>query len=342
MTSHQTLADVVCASGFSLRKRFLVQLFCQRTDVRFVKRASEVPSGSDLLLWGATEPPVGLAPDVRVVRLEDGFIRSAGLGADLVRPLSWVVDKQGIYFDSRRPSDLEILLQTKCFSNEDIARAAQLRQNLVTHGISKYNLKGQTWRRPPEAACVVLVAGQVETDASIQWGAVDIRTNLALVQTVRRARPNAWLVYKPHPDVVAGLRNAGKQEDEAARWCDEVLPQANMAQLLSLVDEVHVMTSLTGFEALLRGLPVFCHGQPFYAGWGLTNDRHGVERRTRRLGLDELVAGTLLHYPVYMAPGAGRPCSAEDALSALLQIIQTSPRELPLWRRALRPLLARP
>ena len=67
------------------------------------------------------------------------------------------------------------------------------------------------------------------------------------------------------------------------------------------------MTSLTGFDALLRDKTVVTYGQPFYAGWGLTQDRAaeggapaaGLRRRTRRLSLDELVAGALLHYPVY-------------------------------------------
>jgi capsular polysaccharide export protein len=336
------LRRVVCAFGFSLRKRPLVRQFCQRNDIRFVTQASQVPDGADLLLWGAAEPPDGLAADVRIVRLEDGFIRSVGLGADLISPLSWVVDTHGIYFDSRGPSDLETLLQTAEFTLEDLDRAAALRNQLVAKGISKYNLSGPAWQRPQGRAQVVLVAGQVETDASIQWGALDVRTNLGLLQAVRQARPDAWVVYKPHPDVVAGLRSAGTHENEVTRWCNEVLPHASMAQLLPLVNEVHVMTSLTGFEALLRGIPVFCHGQPFYAGWGLTTDTHPVMRRTRRLTLDELVAGALLHHPVYLAPGASSPCSAEDALAALLQLKQAAPTRLPLWRRALRSLLARP
>lgn len=335
------LRPVVCAHGFSMRKRPLVRQFCQRNDVRFVSQAAQVPDGADLLLWGGAEPPVGLSDSVRVVRLEDGFIRSVGLGADLVRPLSWVVDTQGIYFDSRQPSALETLLQTTHFSAESLERAAKLRQLLVEHGISKYNLAGQTWHRPPGRASVVLVVGQVETDASIRCGARDISTNLALLQTVRQSRPDAWVIYKPHPDVVAGLRSAGARENEAAQWCDETLPSASMAQLLPLVDEVHVITSLTGFEALLRGVPVCCHGQPFYAGWGLTSDRHPVQRRTRRLTLDELVAGALLHYPVYLLPGGSQPCAPEEAIGALVQLKQRAP-DLPMWRRALRPLLARP
>ena len=336
------LRPCVCAMGFSWRKRALVRQFCQRPDVRFVSRANAVPAGADLLLWGAQQAPHGLANSVRVVRLEDGFIRSVGLGADLVRPLSWVVDTQGIYFDSRQPSLLETLLQTHAFNPEEQHRAAALRQQLVAHGVSKYNLAASPWQRPADARQVVLVAGQVETDASIRCGAVGVHTNVGLLQAVRQQRPHAWVIYKPHPDVVAGLRGAGTHEGDAARWCNQVLPSADMAQLLPLVDEVHVMTSLTGFEALLRGVPVVCHGQPFYAGWGLTTDHHPLARRTRRLLLDQLVAGALLLYPTYLAPGASKPCTAEAALAALLALRAAAPAQLPLWRRALRPLLARP
>ena len=56
-----------------------------------------------------------------------------------------------------------------------------------------------------------------------------------------------------HPDVVAKLRSPGSDEHQAAQHCDEVLPHARMDTLLRQVDTVHVMTSLAGFEALLRG-----------------------------------------------------------------------------------------
>ncbi len=80
------------------------------------------------------------------------------------------------------------------------------------------------------------------------------------------------------------------------------------------------MTSLTGFEALLRGRPVTCYGQPFYSGWGLTRDLHPPnERRQRRLVLDELVAGALIDYPLYLnreGTGLVTPEQALDTLAA--------------------------
>jgi capsular polysaccharide export protein len=330
------------AHGFSLRKRAYVRAFTQRQDVSFVRTGRAVQPGSTLLLWGSAPPPAELPEGVRVVRLEDGFLRSVGLGADLIRPLSWVLDDQGIYYDARRPSALEDILQTTRFEPDQLARAAALRECIVQGGLTKYNLTARPWQPPQDGRRIVLVPGQVETDASIATGCTDVRTNLALLQAVRRARPDAWVVYKPHPDVVAGLRGPGTGEAQAARCCDEVLTGGSMHELLLQVDEVHVMTSLSGFEALLREKPVVCWGHPFYAGWGLTEDSHRHPRRTRRLRLDELVAGTLLHYPVYLSPTTGQRCTPEKGLEELLRWRERRPDDATWWRRLVRPLIARP
>jgi capsular polysaccharide export protein len=330
------------AHGFSLRKRAFVRGFTGRADVRFVAAGREVAAGATLLLWGVAPVPAGLPAGVRIVRMEDGFLRSVGLGADLTRPLSWVLDDLGIYFDAQAPSRLETLLRDERCGADELARAAALRTRIVEAGLTKYNLAGQGWQPPANGRRVVLVPGQVETDASIARGTVDIRTNLGLLQAVRTARPDAHIVYKPHPDVVAGLRGQGRGEDQASRHCDEVLLEGSMHALLEQVDEVHVLTSLTGFEALLRGKPVACWGQPFYAGWGLTEDRHPQPRRTRRLTLDELVAGALIRYPVYLRRGRDERCTPEEALEELLQWRAAKPAGEPWWRRWLRPLIARP
>jgi capsular polysaccharide export protein len=332
----------VFAHGFSIRKRAYVRGFTGRDDVRFVADGRRVTEGAYLLLWGSAPPPEGLPAEVRIVRLEDGFLRSVGLGADLTRPLSWVMDDRGIYYDATRPSTLEEILQGATFDGGELARASALRGRIVQAGLTKYNLAGQSWQAPTGGRPVVLVVGQVERDASIAWGACDIRTNLGLLKAVRQERPGAWLVYKPHPDVVAGLRGQGEGEAGAREYCDELLVTGSMNQVLGQVDEVHVMTSLTGFEALLRGRPVVCWGHPFYAGWGLTQDRHPHPRRTRRLRLDELVAGALLRYPVYLSGATGMRCTAEQGLEELLLWRERQPARDPWWRRWIRPLIARP
>ena len=348
----------VYALGFSLRKRAMVRQFMGATEVKFVSRLAQVPDGATTAVWASGpfgnrtadgEPATHLAHLAQFTRparfkrlfVEDGFLRSVGLGADLVRPLSWVIDSRGIYYDASQPSDLEHLLQSQAFDAATLQRAAALRQQLVSTGLTKYNVGTAQWRRPAPATHLklVLVPGQVETDAAIRYGAPGITTNLALLKAARKAEPDAWLIYKPHPDVVAGLRNPGAQEDLAAQWCNEVVTDVSMGALLEAVDAVHVLTSLAGFEALLRGKQVVCHGLPFYAGWGLTQDALPAPRRARTLDIDQLVAGVLLAYPTYVSRVTGRHCQAEQALAELLTWRAGSGTELPFWRKMLRPLL---
>lgn len=321
------------AAGFSRWKRPIVRSFFQGSQVKLVRKAEHAPAGATLAVWGRRAVPAHHEQESRLIRLEDGFLRSVGLGADLVRPLSWVMDSRGIYYDATRPSDLEHLLQHAEFDACLLERARALRQDIVTHGLTKYNVGSRPWQRPGTNERVILVPGQVESDASIRYGAPGIRTNLGLLQAVRAANPDAFVLYKPHPDVLAGLRREGQAEDTASRWCNEIVTDAAMGELLTEVDEVHVLTSLAGFEALMRGKPVTAYGQPFYSGWGLTRDPHPVPRRTRRLTLDELIAGVLILYPAYVSRVSGRFTTPERALTELLAWRQQGPTPLPLWRR---------
>ncbi len=78
------------------------------------------------------------------------------------------------------------------------------------------------------------------------------------------------------------------------------------------------MTSLLGFEALLRGTPVTTLGAPFYAGWGLTRDLGKTPaRRQARPTLPGLVHAALIGYPRYLDPVTGRPCPVEVAVDRL-------------------------
>lgn len=332
----------VYALGFSIYKKPIVRSFFQGSTVRFMRKAAAVPQGATLAVWGRSEPAANRAANI--IRLEDGFIRSVGLGADLVRPLSWVMDGRGIYYDVTRPSDLEHLLQTATFDAALLGRAQALRERLVAQRLTKYNVGAASQQRSPHQEegtkrRVILVPGQVESDASLLYGAPGMRRNLDLLRAVRAANPQAHLIYKPHPDVVAGLRRKGRCEEDAARWCDEVVADVSMGELLLQVDEVHTLTSLTGFEALLRGKRVVCYGQPFYAGWGLTEDVLPVARRTRRLSLDELVAGALILYPVYVSRKTGNATTPERALDELLAWRAQCATGLPWWRKGLRRIL---
>lgn len=259
-----------------------------------------------------------------LIHAEDGFLRSVGQGWWLrwVPPVSWVVDHSGIYYDASTASDLETFLARHHFTAAERQRAASLRQRIVAAGVTKYNLQAPLWRRPADLGGrqVRLVPGQVEVDLSIRYGVpkeASVRSNLELLQAVRAAYPDDFLIYKPHPDVMSGRQKPGPGESEAHRHCDLVLDEAPMDHLLQAVDMVHVRTSITGFEALLRGIPVETWGMPFYAGWGLSHDRLQCERRGRCLELDDLVYGALIHYPIYLSQRSGAFTTPERAVEEL-------------------------
>jgi capsular polysaccharide export protein len=279
--------------------------------------------GSRILVWGLREREsvrrLAAAHGVPIWRMEDGFLRSVGLGSDRHAPASLVIDRQGIYYDPTRPSDLESILASHSFSEEELVRARALRETIVTLGVSKYNVGDTTAKLPAIAPGkrVVLVPGQVEDDASIRLGCVDVRTNLALLRAAREVRPGAFIIFKPHPDVVSKNRKGEVPMAEAEKLADAVVVDAPLPACLALAHEVHTMTSLVGFEGLLRGLEVHAYGLPFYAGWGLTRDRHSLARRTRKLSLDQLVAGALIRYPLYLHPSRDELTTPEEVVSAL-------------------------
>jgi capsular polysaccharide export protein len=254
-----------------------------------------------------------------VLEVEDGFIRSAGLGADCVPPLSIIVDGLGIHFDPTHPSELEQLLENGTFPDESLARAAALRAAIIAGGLSKYESAApQELDRPGGERWHILVPGQVEDDRAVTSGGA-LASNLELLMRARQhAGPEAFIIYKPHPDVLAGHRRGMLSAQDIGEWADMVETDASMASLIGMVDELHVNSSLAGFEALMRGKKVTVHGCPFYAGWGLTTDLGNVPaRRTARRTLDELVAAALLLYPRYLDPQTNLPCPAEVLLQRL-------------------------
>lgn len=307
------------AVGMRRWKRPVMQSFFGQTRrVRFADHPQKAAGialrdGRAVLVWASREPADFPLP---LRRVEDGFLRSRGLGARLVPPLSLISDDLGIYFDPSRESRLDRLVAAGPPAGGE-ARAERLLARITGAGLTKYNLPGD----PPELpeGRLILVPGQVEDDASILKGAtVEVCTNLALLARTRAENPGAKIIFKPHPDVLAGLRKGMVPDAQALLHADMVLGDADPSDLLTRVDEVWTMTSLLGFEALLRGVAVTCLGTPFYAGWGLTRDLAPVpEWRTARPSLMAFVHAALIAYPRYLDPVTGQPCPPEVVVDRL-------------------------
>lgn len=282
--------------------------------------------GGQVALWGTSKP---MPTTVPAVRFEDGFIRSRGLGANLALPSSLAMDWDHVYYDARGESRLEHIIATHAFPETLLDRARGLVASIVEKGVSKYNVgdavafpdvaKGQTR---------ILVPGQVEKDASIRYGSPVVKTNHGLVAAVRALYPDAYVAYKEHPDVTSGMRSGGRLPEAA----DIIVREGDIKHWIAWCDRLETMTSLAGFEALIRNKAVGVHGIPFYAGWGLTDDRMPVPRRRRRISVEMLAAAALILYPFYVHPLSGMPCSVEELVTeiALKRQVKTS-----TWRRLL-------
>ncbi len=318
----------VIAAGFSLWKRgFIPEFFgpgFAKTIFTTPCSLKEFPyeEGDIVALWGRKheEEAANVPAGVPVWRIEDGFLRSVGLGAELRRPSSLVLDKSGIYYDSTGPSDLEAFLNNHVFDADDLRRGAELGEAILAARVSKYNVGVQgavDFRAKADGRKTILVPGQVEGDASLQYGSPEITTNAALLQAVRTTEPDAYIIFKPHPDVVTGNRAGGVPADVLAEAANETIVDTDIIDCLEAVDEVHTMTSLTGFEALLRDKPVITYGLPFYAGWGLTSDRQGTDRRGAKLSRDALVYGVLCVYARYVGWPGGKSSSPEQLVEEM-------------------------
>lgn len=320
------------AFGFSRWKQGIVRDYLRAPGnrIRFVRSAAHAERlgfdrDSKLIVWGTREDRAlqGLAAryDVPIWRMEDGFLRSVELGSAITAPASLVLDTSGIYYDPSRPSDLETALQEARFTKDELRRAAVLRKAIIDTGVSKYNIDsgarlgvpGDSGKKGP----VILAVGQVDGDASIRLGCPDVRSNTAFLRAIRANNPDAYVIYKPHPDLIRHHRRGWVVPHRAAQFCDEVVKDVSLDSCLRAADEVHVRTSLVGFEALLRGLHVVVYGQPFYSGWGLTDDRSPIARRSRSLTLDALVAGVLIRYPRYLNTSTRTFTTAEYTISRL-------------------------
>jgi capsule polysaccharide export protein KpsC/LpsZ len=280
----------------------------------------------EFFVWGPELPPplaaLATARNIPVWFIEDGFLRSARPSASRTPPLSLALDSRSPYFNCRRRSDLEVLLSTYDFEMDQplMARARAGIKLLLEGGISKYNdapdrtaedTYGEKTRKR------VLVIGQVDDDASIRYGCLSPMSNNDLVRLASAEQPLAQILYKPHPDVLSRVRPAKSDPAEVAHLCRIVTERLPLSEALRTVDHVYTITSLAGFEALLRGIKVTTAGCPFYSGWGLTDDRQPNPRRGRALSIEALFAGAYLLYPRYFDPETGAQTSFEATVAAI-------------------------
>lgn len=310
------------AAGMRAWKRpFLRRMFGREVPLKFSGRAAKPVGDRKPVVWGMADAPEG------TLRMEDGFLRSRGLGAALVPPMSLVLDAPSLYFDPSVEGRLDRLIaEAVKLPDGEIQRAERLIARISRLKLTKYNISAETAALSGDRR-KILVAGQVEDDASIQFGASEVRTNLELLQKTRAQNPDAEILWKPHPDVEAGLRKGAVDEAALEGLADVALLNIGADEAIALADEVWTISSTLGFEARLRGKAVTCLGMPFYAGRGLTRDLapRPAHRESHDVSLAQLAHACLIGYPRYFDPRSGAPLSPENAVALLAAGIEVPP-----------------
>jgi len=241
----------------------------------------------------------------RFLLLEDGFIRSFGLGVEGSPSFSIVRDDIGIYYDATSPSKLESILNSYDFKRDKklMSLAQKAKQKIIEYKISKYNnFKKIDLSYLDNSKQKVLIVAQTAGDSSLEYGLGDKFTTKDIIDDAIKDNLNAQIYIKIHPDVLAGKKSSDINPKDIPQTVKILEDNANPIELLQYFDKVYTKTSGMGMEALLLDKQVYCYGLPFYAGWGLTIDKQICDRRVRKLTIDELFAGAYILYSSYYNP----------------------------------------
>ena len=233
-----------------------------------------------------------------------------------------MVDRSGIYYDASRPCDLELLISRRIKAGAaDLDRVKAAIAEIKLRRLSKYNHAPMLTRAKLDlagSADIVLVVDQTFNDASVTGSGGDEASFCRMVEAAIDENPGRLVVVKLHPETVSRAKR-GYLFDQSRRENVALIAVAvNVWCLLEMSCRVYTVSSQLGFEALLADVPVSCFGMPFYAGWGLTDDRRG--RPIRRAGdasREHIAAAALFDYSTYLDPQTNGALELGDVLERL-------------------------
>ncbi|MBE0405680.1 capsular polysaccharide export protein, LipB/KpsS family [Psychrobacter sp. AOP22-C1-22] len=259
------VADWVFEASHIQTQRHFDQHYFDKWLKPFIQRINPV-----IYIWGYKAPPFFIdyirEQGLDIFFLEDGFIRSGPDDESGAPPLSIVIDSQAPYFDTSRPNDLTDLIANFDFEQDgyDETLAQEMLDYYVARRVSKYNHQPYVDVVPIygiKNKKRILVLGQVPHDDSLKYGGGIGITLLDVVNRAINENPNAQIIVKPHPMTLndSSIVNTLTELD-----CLILTQSIHLVDALETIDHVYTITSLGGFEALLRGKKVTVLGRPFY------------------------------------------------------------------------------
>jgi capsular polysaccharide export protein len=282
-----------------------------------------------IVRWGGRIPAKTASLIARLRRLpvwylEDGFLRSVGLGKSQALPISIQVDDLGMPIDASGPSRLEALIAQGSSEKTD-SLGAEIRDAIVRHRLSKYNnLPHREPKFERTSRRRLLLVDQVYGDVSVPLAQGSVESFRRMLEDALAS--GGQCIVRTHPDVMAGYRKGYLADLVKDKQGVELSSEPiSAASVLEAVEEVWTVSSQFGFDALMRGLPVRCYGAPFYAGWRLTEDRFSdtarralSDRRMGGAGINHLTAAALSLYPIYRDPRCWQEIDVFGAMDVLL------------------------
>jgi len=304
------------------------------------------PRAGDLVgAWGhsPTAPRAKAVADktnTPILRVEDAFLRSVLTGRDGDAAMGLHIDTRGVHFDPAQPSDLEMILRDDPLDDAHLlTRARDGIAAIKRAHLSKYNAFDPA--TPAPDAGYVLVIDQTRGDAAVTASGADSNTFKEMLFYAQTEHPKARIIIKTHPETHAGHRGGYYGTDDTSDRISLLDTPLSPVQLFEGAIAVYTVSSQMGFEAILSGHKPVVFGQPFYIGWGLTEDRKPLDRRQRKLTRNQLFAAAMLIYPKWYDPFTDSLCSFETAVNNLTAAARTwrddhagwTAHGMRLWKR---------
>lgn len=279
---------------------FRKQFVANRVPVDVLRRELDGQPAPAILVWGASG-------GTQLSRLQQEnicpypvFHISRGpvdLGRGPERMRGYTLDWTGLHSNPRRQSDLETILNHFPFGHHsDLVDAA--RQGAAA-----------LFQQSDGSGPVVVVCQDRSDPAAVFAGALHPEVE-DLIAMARADHPRAEIVLLQ----VCPRKTSRTAHRAALEKLGQVVDPADVAGVLDVCRALYTGSADIGFEAVMRHIPVTTVGAPFYAGWGLTDDRRPIARRDRDLNIDELCAAVLLLYSRFLRSGRlVQPLAPESA-----------------------------
>jgi hypothetical protein len=258
--------------------------------------------------------------------IEDGFIRSVGIGLSGTPALSIILDNRTAYYDATKESRLQDLLENgENLTIQQKQRAHAAIRKIVDNRISKYNhapdkdLEIGLARRKK-----ILLVDQRYGDQSVFSGLADDNTFQKMLNDAVEKYADHDIIIKRHPDAIKGGKSSYFSDSNVAHLKNNpnvhlIDFDVNPHALFDIVDEVFVATSGMGFEALMAGKKVHCYGAPFYSGWGATEDHLELSGRTRKRSVEDIFHFAYIVLSRYYSPSLKSRCTVEELVDHIVE-----------------------